>query len=214
MKPPILYIHGFASSGTSSKATFIRAAFPQHAVYAPDLSHFPLQDFDFLSRLIQNHGIGTVIGSSLGGFYALRLAMAYEVNLLMINPSLKPYLTLRDQLGTVSHNDGKSVFKWTEKNLAELLYLATLIDPIATAATSPTFDHLMHINWDRSLTLLGANDDRIDLDYTKRILVNSKIIVDTNADHRFANLTPHFPAIKELLDITHFNGEGNNVCIE
>ena len=208
MKPAILYIHGFASTGTSAKVDSLRAEFPEHILYAPNLTHNPLRDYEMLSFMMRTLPIGSVIGSSLGGFYALRLAIDYEPNIVLINPSIKPYETLADQVGTVRSHDGTGYFEWGQKELDELRILAIPIDPItANAQEAEASCKLGVVSWSHTLTLLGERDNRIDLDYTKRILTNSKIVVDPVADHRFADLALHFPAIKEMVNKTEFNGD-------
>jgi pimeloyl-ACP methyl ester carboxylesterase len=84
----VLYLHGFASSAHSSKASFFREKLTAKGVsmIVPDLNE---PDFSTLtvSRMLQQAGaaIGgeagdgpvTVIGSSLGGFVAVQVALRY-----------------------------------------------------------------------------------------------------------------------------------------
>jgi pimeloyl-ACP methyl ester carboxylesterase len=82
----VLYIHGFASSALSSKATFFAERLRAHGItlQTPDLN---LPDFstltitrmiDQVSRAIEALRVGPVvlIGSSLGAFVAVQVALA------------------------------------------------------------------------------------------------------------------------------------------
>jgi uncharacterized protein len=82
----ILYLHGFASSAQSSKASFLAARLKEHGVHldAPDLNQ---PDFATLtiSRMVKQvseeidarpRGDVVLVGSSLGGFVAVQTALA------------------------------------------------------------------------------------------------------------------------------------------
>jgi pimeloyl-ACP methyl ester carboxylesterase len=82
----VLYLHGFASSARSSKATFLRARFAAHDItlLTPDFNE---PDFSTLTitRMVQQveremaalpPGPVVLIGSSLGAFVAVQVAMA------------------------------------------------------------------------------------------------------------------------------------------
>lgn len=87
----LLYIHGFASTGVSGKVSTLRAMLVEVPVVSPTLSHRPRQDLALLNELIETRAVTTVVGSSLGGFYALALAQRHRVRLILVNPSLRPY---------------------------------------------------------------------------------------------------------------------------
>jgi pimeloyl-ACP methyl ester carboxylesterase len=97
----VLYLHGFASSPQSSKATFLRDRFAERGVpvHTPDLN---LPDFSTLtvSRMLEQVGERidslapgplVVIGSSLGGFVAVQTAVRYPdrvQSLVLLAPAL------------------------------------------------------------------------------------------------------------------------------
>jgi len=92
----ILYIHGFASSSKSNKVTLMRNNFDD--VSSIDLNIEPKiaikQLEKFIKKNIKKSDI-TLIGSSLGGFYALYLSNKYSLKAVLINPSIYPYKTLK-----------------------------------------------------------------------------------------------------------------------
>jgi pimeloyl-ACP methyl ester carboxylesterase len=95
----VVYLHGFASSAHSTKGTFLAAKFRERGVtlHTPDFNE---PDFSTLTvtrmveqvdRLIDGLGQGPValIGSSLGGFVAVQVALRRKVDyLVLLAPAL------------------------------------------------------------------------------------------------------------------------------
>lgn len=95
----VIYLHGFASSARSTKGTFLTAKFRERGVtlHTPDLNE---PDFSTLTvtrmveqveRLIAGLPQGPValIGSSLGGFVAVQVALRRKVDyLVLLAPAL------------------------------------------------------------------------------------------------------------------------------
>ena len=112
IKPTILYIHGFASA-PGLKADLLRNAFPECDVIAPTLTGDVSEDIGILGmewnqlENIKPQGNQLfVVGTSLGGFYALSLAAKAGFQKFpliqttyLINPSFEPHITLRKYLG-------------------------------------------------------------------------------------------------------------------
>lgn len=96
----IVYLHGFASSATSTKGTFLAGKFLERGitVHMPD---FNQPDFSTLtvSRMVQQveaildtlpEGPVTLIGSSLGGFVAVQVALRRKIDrLVLLAPALE-----------------------------------------------------------------------------------------------------------------------------
>jgi uncharacterized protein len=98
----VLYLHGFASSAQSSKATFFRTRFATHGVEvltpdfnAPDFSRLTVsrmldQVSDALSRIPNGEEVA-LIGSSLGGFVAVHTAVRHPqriARIVLLAPAL------------------------------------------------------------------------------------------------------------------------------
>lgn len=96
----VLYLHGFASSPQSSKATFLSRKFAERGIrmLVPDLNE---PDFSTLTvtRMLQQvetalasaQGQFVVVGSSLGGFVAVQAALRYAdrvSRLVLLAPAL------------------------------------------------------------------------------------------------------------------------------
>ena len=72
----ILFIHGFSSHGYGSKAKALRAFSIQKGepFFAPSLSYVPELAMQTLEELLLVCDDVKLIGSSLGGYYAIYLA--------------------------------------------------------------------------------------------------------------------------------------------
>lgn len=57
----------------------------------PALHHHPRQAIAQLEELIASSVAPTLVGSSLGGYYATYLAESYQLKALLINPSVLPH---------------------------------------------------------------------------------------------------------------------------
>jgi uncharacterized protein len=120
----IIYLHGFGSSGTSSKVDALREKFGAENVFAPDLPFDPLVVINIVNKLVYENYTKfqkvVFIGTSLGGFYANYFAMVHETPAILVNPSCKPSETLRSKLG-VNKN-----YATNEEFMVELAHLDSM----------------------------------------------------------------------------------------
>ncbi len=105
--PPLLiYLHGFNSSPASHKARLLlkhvtKAGQLQH-YQIPQLDHVPDRAMQELTRLLNamvNNANITLLGSSLGGYYASFLVERFGVNAVLVNPAVNPVCTLARYVG-------------------------------------------------------------------------------------------------------------------
>ncbi|GAB3477181.1 YqiA/YcfP family alpha/beta fold hydrolase [Marinomonas epiphytica] len=101
----LIYIHGFNSSEKSEKVAILQAeaAAKGKAEYilSPRLAWQPSKAIEQLKVLIEEHieaGV-SLVGSSLGGFYARYLADLYDINAVLINPAVEAPKLLLNHLG-------------------------------------------------------------------------------------------------------------------
>jgi len=95
-------MHDFGGSGEGSKAKAFREYFKskQEGFIAPSLSYVPELAIKTLEELIESYKEDiTLIGSSLGGFYAIYLSQKYSLKAVLLNPSINPYKTLKNLVG-------------------------------------------------------------------------------------------------------------------
>ena len=121
----LLYLHGFNSARTSHKAQVLQAHMDHSgrgaAFLAPDLPHRPAHAIALLERLIaQAPNKPTLIGSSLGGYYATYLAERFDLPAVLINPAVAPYRLLAPLLGPQQNFYTGEHYELTPQHLKEL----------------------------------------------------------------------------------------------
>ena len=118
----VIYIHGFGSHGLGGKALAFKAYFKSKEVpfIAPSLSYIPELAIQTLEELIESYDEVQLIGSSLGGYYALYLAQKYKLKAVLINPSIYPYVTLQKSVGNAPSFYDDSHYSWQASHLEML----------------------------------------------------------------------------------------------
>lgn len=97
----VIYLHGYGSSSASDKVAGLREYFGD--VYAPDIPIYWDEAETLLKKFIQSvidiDARQTVIaGTSLGGYWATRMADHFRLPSVIINPSCTPASSLRKYL--------------------------------------------------------------------------------------------------------------------
>ena len=119
----ILYIHGFNSSSASFKAKVLQQQLAGSGIdfAAPDLSHWPLQAIAQLEAVIaQAKDRVTLVGSSLGGYYATWLAEKHGLKAVLINPAVVASLPFADFVGSHTNLYTGERFEFTPGHVDEL----------------------------------------------------------------------------------------------
>lgn len=119
----ILYLHGFNSAGYGPKVDALRAAFGGGSVLNPTLPPQPADALALLNDLIPRlKGPDFwLLGSSLGGFYALHLALHHEVPAILVNPAIQGVADgLSDQLGPQCNYKTGENYIWKPADLDAL----------------------------------------------------------------------------------------------
>jgi predicted esterase YcpF (UPF0227 family) len=130
--PAIVYLHGFRSSPASAKAQlFVRAvaALPpplRPRLFVPALTTAPAAAVASIAAWIERE-LGacapaalTLVGSSLGGYYATVLAERFGARAALINPAVRPHDDLRRYVGVQENLYTGERFDVTEAHFAEL----------------------------------------------------------------------------------------------
>ena len=125
----IIFIHGFSSHGYGGKAKMLRAYFAEKEedFIAPSLSYIPELAIQTLEELISVCDDVKLIGSSLGGYYAMYLAEKYDLKVVLINPAMHSAKTLSRMLGHAPNFYDASLFEWKESHLEMLKKYETAI---------------------------------------------------------------------------------------
>ena len=129
----LVYLHGFRSSSRSAKAQlFVRAidALPaavRPRLYVPDLPFDPAAAVAGVAAWIAREFAGrdpadglTLLGSSLGGYYATHLAERLGARAVVVNPTIRPYEDLLPYAGVQTNLHSGGSFEVTEAHFRAL----------------------------------------------------------------------------------------------
>jgi predicted esterase YcpF (UPF0227 family) len=184
----IVYLHGFNSSPASGKARHLgeyMAGIGRLADYAcPALPNSPREAIAQIeSTLVRDSSRGvTLVGSSLGGFYATYLAEKHGWKAVLVNPAVHAHLLLRDALGPQTNWHTGEKWVLTESHLAELAALDI------KAITQP----------ERYLLLAQTGDEVLDYRDAVAYYAGATQIIEAGGDHGFAGFERHFQTILDF----------------
>ena len=113
----MLYVHGFASSGSSGTVMTLRSHFRDWRVVAPDLPVDPFEALELLRETVRKEQHRVVVGTSMGGMYTQQL---WGVPRIVVNPSFEMSRTLLfNHMGkhkyTAKRKDGIMEFRIDKK---------------------------------------------------------------------------------------------------
>jgi hypothetical protein len=181
----IVYLHGFNSSPASGKARELGAfmdGIGRAAEYdCPALPNSPRAAIALLeSRLAGRppHTV-TLVGSSLGGFYATYLAEVHGYKAVLVNPAVHAHVLLRAALGPQTNWHTGEKWELTEAHLAELAALDRV------SITRP----------ERYLLLVQTGDEVLDYRAAVEYYRGARQIVERGGDHGFTGFDRHFSTI-------------------
>ena len=147
-----VYLHGFASSPLSLKGKLLSEWFVRHGkghdFAAPDLPISPAEVMRLFNDHIHLTPADTVIGSSLGGFYATVLAERFGCHAVVLNPVVHASRDLAQRIGTnKNYHDGRS-FEFSAKYVDELrsLEMGAITFPQRYFLVAATGDEVLDYN--------------------------------------------------------------------
>jgi predicted esterase YcpF (UPF0227 family) len=179
----IVYLHGFNSAPASHKARTLKAYLEARGLgdrfACPALPHRPGE----AARLIETEiaragGRPTLVGSSLGGFYATHFAERLGLRAVLINPAITPQVGLGAFLGKQKNLYTGQEYELTRADLEALRALwVERVDP------------------ERYLVLLETGDELLDWRMAARRYEGARIVVRDGGDHTLASFPEHIPRI-------------------
>lgn len=121
----ILYLHGFRGGPASHKAQQLNARMVEKGLgrqfACPQLPHSPRAAIALCESVIAASDTPvTLIGSSLGGYYATYLAERHALRAVLVNPAVVAYLSLQDYVGTLTDYYSGKPFEFTFGHVDEL----------------------------------------------------------------------------------------------
>lgn len=122
----ILYLHGFRSSPRSFKARVVQQTLAGrgrvHELICPQLPASPKAAMELALLLAERHAPHdlSIIGSSLGGYYATWLAERLGVRAVVINPAVDPTCNLEKHVGVTTAWHSDDPFEFRQEYIGEL----------------------------------------------------------------------------------------------
>lgn len=148
----LLYLHGFRSSPRSFKAqmmaTRVARDHPRVTWCCPQLPPSPAAAWALIEQTVADwpRAAMAVVGSSLGGFYATRLAALTGCRAVLLNPAVDPARDLAAHIGeqTAWHDPAERFFFRPEyvQALRELV-VGPLPDPARVLLVAATGDEVL-----------------------------------------------------------------------
>jgi predicted esterase YcpF (UPF0227 family) len=183
----IVYLHGFNSSPQSAKAQYLKRYLDERGKGAefvcPQLPHRPDLALGVVEAKMaqQSNERITLIGSSLGGFYATWLAEKHDVRAVLINPAIDPHVGLRAYLGLQQAIHGGESYELTEEHLRRWRELLVI-----------------KLHPERYLLLVETGDEVLDYRAAVRKYRGAKQVVVQGGDHSLASFPEQIPLILEF----------------
>lgn len=119
----ILYIHGLGSSGNSSTANILRELLSNDEVISPDIPFDPIEALNFIRETDYILNPDVVIGTSLGGYYAMQLCYRRKI---LVNPAMFADEDIENSIGLGTYeyfskrNDGEKNYTIDDKFISKL----------------------------------------------------------------------------------------------
>ena len=184
----IVYLHGFNSSPKSAKAQalaeHLRRQGRESEFACPQLPPDGDAAVAIIERELARHlRPVTLIGSSLGGFYATWFSETRGLKAVLINPATAPHLDLRARLGPQQAYPGGPSYELTEDHLKKWQRLDA-------EAAHPG----------RYFLLVETGDEVLDYRIALKKYRGCRQEVVPGGDHGFASFAQYLPSILAFAD--------------
>ncbi|GGB05548.1 YqiA/YcfP family alpha/beta fold hydrolase [Agarivorans gilvus] len=185
----LLYLHGFNSSPNSAKAQamadYLQAFEPKIQFVCPQLACHPLAAWQQIEKLLQQHQQQklAVVGSSLGGFLATRVAQLTGARAVLVNPAVKPYRLLKDFLGEQVNPYTQQRYFLEEQHIQQLKDL-----------------EVTELSCQQQLwVMLQTADEVLDFSLAVAEYKGANFTIEEGGDHSFQGFERHCAAILDFL---------------
>ena len=182
----IVYLHGFRSGPQSFKARalndFLRARGLGESFVCPALPFDPVAAIEVAEARIAEcraaGGTPTLVGSSLGGYYATWLAERHDLCAVLINPAVLAHVSLAEYIGPQTHIYTGDTFEFTAAHIDALR-------AIEVAAPTPS----------RYLLLLEKGDEVLDWRQAAARYAGCRQVILDGGDHSFTRFSEYLDPI-------------------
>lgn len=182
----IVYLHGFRSGPRSTKARMLHSfmigrGLGDHFV-CPALPFDPEEAVRLAGTVIERSrasgAVVTLVGSSLGGYYATWLAERHDLRAVLVNPAVVAHLSLAGFVGPQTNLHSGEQFDFNERHIAALRALEV-------AAPSP----------ERYLLLAEKGDELLDWRQAAERYSACRQKIFAGGDHGFSRFAEVLPEI-------------------
>lgn len=190
MSSTLIYIHGFNSSPDARKAQLTWEYLRDRGVainfLAPQLSVYPAEAYQQLCAMIEE-GVKpvTLIGSSLGGFYATALAEKYDLRAVLINPAVRPWQMSGLFIGEHEQPHTGERYTLTAGHMREL-----------EALDVPAPGKPLNL-----MVMLQTGDDALDYRQAVEKYSTCRLFVEGGGSHTFEHYERYLPDIMQHLQL-------------
>ena len=187
----LIYLHGFNSSPQSHKAQLLGRYLAERGLggcYAcPALPHQPDAAVAVIEAELAQAPGGpvTLVGSSLGGYYATWFAESHGLKAVLINPAVHPHRDLRTFLGVQQNLHTGEKYELTGTHLEQW---TRLFVPVLTPA--------------RYLLLVETGDEVLHYGEAVGRYAGAKQVVVQGGDHSFRSFPDHIAPILEFAGLS------------
>lgn len=181
----IVYLHGFISSPQSKKAVmlgdYLRQCVTGLAYIVPEMHHRPKRAIEEVLAVCQSIAAAdlTLVGSSLGGFYATVIAERLGCRAALLNPAVHPQRQFTRYLGTQRNLYSGDSFELTMMHVEEL----GALDP--PRITRP----------ERYWLFVETGDEVLDYREAVELYAGTVQEVVRGGDHTLVSFPEHIPEI-------------------
>lgn len=189
MAKVLLSLHGFHSSPASLKATKLATYIAQHhpdiTFLCPQLPCLPGQMWQLIESIFEQHQRDNIalIGSSLGGYLATKVAQQYNSKVVLVNPAVTPYNLLQIYAGEQVHPYTQQSYQIDHRYMTELKALDV------NNITAP----------ENCWVLLQQGDEVLDYQQALLNYQGCKITCEEGGDHSFVGFERFIPDIINFL---------------
>ena len=188
----IVYLHGFISSPRSRKAVvlgdYLANCVTGVGYEVPELHHRPARAFETVMETCAKHPVAdlTLVGSSLGGFYATAVAERRGCRAVLLNPGVDPARDLADAIGATTAWHSDEPFDFRPEYVAEL----RAIGPPAQLT-----------NLNRYFAVIAKGDEVLSWREMSERYAGAHIRLIEGSDHALSDFDDHFPAVLAFLGL-------------
>ena len=190
----IVYLHGFRSSPFSMKAKITHRAILDLKGegidvewYCPQLPPSPKEAMAMVVAHIksQDYQQLSIIGSSLGGYYATYLAELFSAKTTLLNPAVEPARDLESYIGELKAWHSDEAFHFKPEYIQELndLYIKNITKP------------------NRYYLIAAKGDEVLDWQEMVAKYPDAKQLVLEGGDHAISNYLELLPTVLAFHDL-------------